>query len=740
MKSGLVGFSIKRPVLVIVIILLVTAAFATQFPRITTDTDPNNMLPETSEVRVTNREVEETFGIHKDMIALGIVNKEGVFNPGTVARIQRLTGEITRVEGVASDAVMNFLNASEITLSANELPESEVAQIRGMVMANPIMVGRFVSEDEKTTAIFVPLEDGANGKEVADRIRDISASDRGEEIFYVAGDPVARDTFGSEMFLQMGLFSPIAGLIMMLMLYLMFRNWSLTFSVMGVAMISIVWTLGLLIGLGYPVHIMSSMIPVFLMAISTASIHIFNEFYFCCGELEIRRMAIARTMKAVGAPVRYTALAAAIGFGVLGIGDIIPVRVFGLFVAFGIGAITLLSFTFLPAVMTLVGEKSLRKASQREDMTGNRSSRILSLLGALAIRRRALILAAGIVLVGFSVWGITMIKVNNNMVAWFKSGSDIRVADRVLNENLGGTSMAYLVARGEGESSLASPAALRYIDGLQSELETIGVVGNTYSVVDMVKMMNMMMNGNSQADYTVPDSPEAINGILSEARPSDIDQGAEQANIQVQLKTWDASAMDDVLAAVNSYTAANAAPAGIEFQPAGIAYFNKVWNDEVLGDMVRVFIIGTIVIFFVLVATYRSLKWAVVSFIPLLFTIMIIYGAIGFLGKDFDMPISVLSTLSLGLAVDFAIHFVRRYRQRLAEEPDIDKALVWTIVRPGKGIVRNAILFSAAFSVMLFAALTPYITVGVFITAIMMVSALLTIVYLPAMISLLRLR
>jgi hypothetical protein len=238
----------------------------------------------------------------------------------------------------------------------------------------------------------------------------------------------------------------------------------------------------------------------------------------------------------------------------------------------------------------------------------------------------------------------------------------------------------------------------------------------------------------------VPDSQEAVAGFLSSARPSDINQRADQANVQVQLTTWDASAMDEVLAEADAYTEMNPVPAGMTFQPAGIAYFNKVWNDEVLGDMVRVFIIGTIVIFFVLAIVHRSLKWAAVSFIPLLFTIIIIYGAIGFIGKDFDMPISVMSTLSLGLAVDFAIHFVRRYRQRLAEEPDVDSALIWTIVRPGKGVVRNAILFSAAFSVMIFAALTPYITVGVFIMSIMMVSAILTLVYLPALISLFRLR
>ena len=129
----------------------------------------------------------------------------------------------------------------------------------------------------------------------------------------------------------------------------------------------------------------------------------------------------------------------------------------------------------------------------------------------------------------------------------------------------------------------------------------------------------------------------------------------------------------------------------------------------------------------------------IVGSLPLLFSILVIYGVVGFIGKDFDMPISVLSTLSLGLATDFAIHFIGRFQQRRAEvgaNAPLNEVLIWTVARPGRGIVRNAILFASGFSVMAFASLTPYITVGVFMMAIMLLSALATIIYLPALIAL----
>jgi predicted RND superfamily exporter protein len=151
-------------------------------------------------------------------------------------------------------------------------------------------------------------------------------------------------------------------------------------------------------------------------------------------------------------------------------------------------------------------------------------------------------------------------------------------------------------------------------------------------------------------------------------------------------------------------------------------------------------------VFLILAFNFRSVKWALIGYVPLLFTILLIYGVVGFAGKDFDLPMSVLSCLSLGMAVDFSIHFISRLRQRLAEvgadaarDPAALKAaLLWTAARPGKGIMRNAVLFAVAFSVMLFSPLTPYITVGASIISMMLLSALLTLLYLPALIVLMR--
>jgi predicted RND superfamily exporter protein len=161
-----------------------------------------------------------------------------------------------------------------------------------------------------------------------------------------------------------------------------------------------------------------------------------------------------------------------------------------------------------------------------------------------------------------------------------------------------------------------------------------------------------------------------------------------------------------------------------------------VWNHEVLWGMVSSFLWGLILVLILLIFQTRSFLWGILSFLPLLFTIALIYGVVGLIGKDFDMPVAVLSTLSLGMAIDFAIHFVGRFHQRYKEDPRLKEALIWTVARPGKGIFLNAILSALGFAVMAFAALTPYITVGVFMAAIMVLSSVMSVIYLPALIQL----
>jgi len=765
MLNRMVQFAIARPKTVIGAAVIITILFGSQLPKITTDTDPKHMLPITSPVRQYNDQVEREFELHPDVLVLGVINERGIVNKETLTRISDLTSEIQRIPGVIVRDVNSFTTIDDVSVRRGELvvrpllervpqSEEELQSFRKKLFENPVFLNRIISPDGKATAIYIPIEPTANGKEIADRIRKLLPERPNGDKFYLAGDPVARDTFGAEMFRQMGLFSPIAGIVMAVALWFMFRSVLLIVANMAAAMISIIWSMGLLIGLGYPVHIMSSMSPVFLMAIATDTVHIFNEFFFRYREVGEKKSAIADTMAAVGSPVLFSDLTTAVGFASLAITSIIPVRIFGLLVAFGTLVILLMSFTLVPAILILLRKDRLarvvgalpKKANDQPALADPSSVSLLSRVGEICVRRGKSIAILGCVLLVISALGISRIRVNNNMVHWFKYNSSVRTADRVMNQHLGGTSTGYLVVQTPNENAMKDPAMLREIEGLQRALEKDPLVGKTFSVVDYVKWINRALHNDDPSFYRIPDSAKEVGQYLflfgMSAKPSDlnnvVDYPFQKANIILQLKSWDAGAMKDVIARTEAYLVSHPLPAGGTVKPAGIAYFNLVWSHEVLWGMLTSFLAGVVLVLVLLVTETRSLLWGILSFLPLLFTIAVIYGVVGLAGKDFDMPVAVLSTLSLGMAIDFAIHFVGRFQRRYRENPELQPCLIWTVARPGKGIFLNAILFALGFSVMIFADLTPYITVGVLMAAIMLLSSVMSVIYLPGLIQLFR--
>ena len=164
---------------------------------------------------------------------------------------------------------------------------------------------------------------------------------------------------------------------------------------------------------------------------------------------------------------------------------------------------------------------------------------------------------------------------------------------------------------------------------------------------------------------------------------------------------------------------------------------NLVWQDKMVSGMLKAFLTTFAVVFVLMVVLFRSVRWAFLAMLPMSLTILFVYGVIGFVGKDYDMPLAVLSTLVLGIGVDFAIHFIQRYRELVKVTPSgRGVALTRMFEEPARALTRNALIIAIGFVPMVFAALVPYIVVGVFLASIMLVSWLASLLLLPAIISL----
>ena len=196
--------------------------------------------------------------------------------------------------------------------------------------------------------------------------------------------------------------------------------------------------------------------------------------------------------------------------------------------------------------------------------------------------------------------------------------------------------------------------------------------------------------------------------------------------------------MSRVVEALNDFIATNPPPASLQARWFGLNYINVVWQEKMVSGMAMALFGSFVVVLLLMALLFRSLLWGLLCMIPLTVTIGAIYGLIGIVGKNYDMPVAVLSALSLGLAVDYAIHFLARTRATQAETGSWRRSVAPMFGEPARAITRNAIVLGVGFLPLLAAPLVPYQTVGVFIAAILLTAGLSTLLILPALVTLLQ--
>lgn len=826
------------------VLVAVVVATVAMIPHILIDTDPENMLAEDQPERVLHNRIKERFDLH-DMIVVGMVNHDhpdGIYNPASLETLYALTRAIEGIKGVVARDLLSLATVDDVQqvtpgtirfsrmLDRPPFDREQALAVRTAVERLPMLHGTLVSEDGRAAGIYVPITDKSESYRISREIQAAIDPLGSTDTFHITGQPVAQDTFGVQMFEQMAISAPLAGLVIFLIMLYFFRSVALVAAPMIIAMATVIVTMGLLIGTGFTVHIMSSMIPIFLMPIAVvASVHVLSTFADRCHPGDDPQAVMAQVMETLFKPVLFTALTTAVGFASLTLTPIPPVQVFGAFVALGVLFAMVLTLTFIPAYTAALPHRVIRRMVERVRRNetrgrgaGCRLCVAVEALGRLASARARLLLAVFAGLLVLAVIGISQIQVNDNPTRWFKESHPIRIADVVLNEHFAGTYEAYLVleqsadtdpdtqlrqrvdpilrehgsaeVRARWNAVLAAsraddpdttldnlqfaledeihdappgqtgawerlleavealrsealyfqnPEAIAYMAALQAHLEKRRVIGKSNSLADLVRTVYRELVSGDPRDYRIPETPagvaQALLSFQSSHRPHDlwhfVTPDYRAASIWLQLSSGDNQDMQRVIDAVAQFTSSHPLPDGVALNWGGMTYINLIWQGEMVVGMLLALLSAFVVVLLMMILLFRSVVFGVLAMLPLTLTIALIYGVMGLLGKDYDMPVAVLSSLSLGLSVDFAIHFIQRLRVALEDRGDWQSALAYVFTEPGRAITRNAVVIGAGFLPLLAAPLLPYVTVGVFMASIMAASTLVTLLMLPAILS-----
>ncbi len=376
------SWSIDRPKLAVLLVLLLTAAAAPGLLRLEMRTDGHALVPPNDPAVLFDAEVREQFQL-RDPVAVVIetAHPEGIYNPGTLRRVQALTAALARLDGIGPQNVVSLATERRDrvypgTLTFRTLLDPFpgdprlLGELRKDIAAIGILDGTLLSKDGRATAILVgaPLsrEDGRRTFDRTALYRDIRATtapfQSTTDRILVVGAPVAESLLGAHVQEDLLLLLPLSILLITAIIgYGCRRPWGVALG-MAEVVGCLVWTFGLMGWMGVPAYLTTSLLPVILAAVGVADdIHLIWRYQRVLARMdEPHPSAVRQTMRDMARPIALTSLTTLIGFLSFNSSPMAPVRSFGLFAGIGIFYCIVYSLTVMPAAFTLLGPEKLR--------------------------------------------------------------------------------------------------------------------------------------------------------------------------------------------------------------------------------------------------------------------------------------------------------------------------------------------------------------------------------------------
>ncbi|MDD3009992.1 MAG: MMPL family transporter [Bacteroidales bacterium] len=709
------------------------------------ETNLDEYMPKTHPAFVYSDQAEEWFNI-KDGILIAIENKKGIYNPETLKKIKEITLGLMDFPEFEANDVMSLYTADNIVGTEDGMDvrafyksipatSEKFREIQAGVQTNDMVSGRMVSEDETVALIVAGMESGAFTTEFYHQIVDFAKQfETGDETLYIAGRPIVEGTMAQLGPADMKRMVPIVLLVIGLVLYLLLRSFRATAATLFSVFVSTIWAFGLMALLKIPIYSVSTMIPVMLIAIGVAyGIYYYNHLnrYFLEHKGATTINAAKYAIHILFVPLSMAAFTTIIGFISLLSSQVYPIKYFGIFTAAGIFSAYLLALVLLPALVIIFGYKPRGKKPDVKAIGHGRAFRFFS--NKLLLNRRWVYGIVAFLLI-FAVVGIQKVWINSSFLDNFEENSEIAMTDQFVNSKFGGTSTLNVILESRETGAFKQPENLLIMDEMQAETEKLAQVGNSFSLADYLKRMNKVMHSDSEKFYTIPDNKEMIAQYLllyeMSGDPENllkvINYDYNRTNITFQLKGDDSKTIKEALSVIMGFEE-RLEQQGISINFAGSGYKSLVFTSLILEGQIFSIAISLGMVLLLLTLMFRSLKAGLIGSVPILITAVLSFGVMGILDIPLSTTTALLSSIAIGIGIDYAIHFLQYYRLNLANSRLKVTAIYKTMNQTGKAILFNAIVVISGFLVLTFSVFPPNRKLGALVSMNMFTSLLGTL-------------
>jgi uncharacterized protein len=528
---------LSKPWIIVAAFAIATLFFAFQIPKLQLDNDVVHFVPENHPAREAIARMEKSFSTGQVAIIIGLqAPGDTIFTAESIRTIQSLSDRLAALpmaEKVTSLSTTSYISGGDGTLTVEPLvpadfsgkPE-EVGKVKENVQSWDMYSKALVSDDYRSAEVMLDIKVGASVTpgvdpkiaaydDVKKAVADMGLEKAGWGV-YVSGTPAMAAIMSSSMEHDLVVLIPLVILVVVVVLFLSFRRLGGILLPLSGVLISTIWSVGLMALVGKKLTIISTILPVMMIAVGSAyGIHIVSHYYDKAkqarrgfgraDQLEI----MANTLNEVGQPVFLAAITTVAGFASLCLTNIMPIFDFGLFSSFGVAVAWLCSLTLVPALILIRGPgpeaTQVTESAPGEDaelavLERDRFSRNVARRFAAFSSKPKTVIALSVAVVAISIFGASRMVVDNNMISFFNARTDIAKSDKFLRGEFSGTKVLSIVVSGKDKGAMNDPDALRAMDDIANHVSKDPAVGKVMSYTQIIKRMNQVLNADEPAD------------------------------------------------------------------------------------------------------------------------------------------------------------------------------------------------------------------------------------------------
>jgi len=727
----------------ITIILIVISV--KQIPNLTIEAGFDNYIPGEVGNKAYLNEIDSIFG-GNEKILLILTKDSNIFNQKTFNRINDLTKELEETDGIEhcmslKDVIEIRLDEDGITSFDPILTEIPSDPLKKEILENKIlnneMGNRFVSKDLTSTAIILTKTNSIGDNIIIPAIQKVIKNNPGSEKIFIGGLSFIRQNIKYYIKKDLVVLLPLALLLMIVMLYFSFREWKGIILPFMVVILSTFFSFGLMGLLHWKFSLVSILLPIMLIAIANDySIHLINLYQEKCrsGNKGSIREVVLEVYRELKKPILLTGLTT-IG-GILGLltHKMAPARQLGILTATGIAFALMLSLYLVPVLLCFYKKPKI-KSKTEEKRKKSVTNRILFLFSKWVTRFPKKVVIIFIILTALNITGIFFLKIDTNIEEYFPRKSEIKQGIDLVNNKFGGSQYISVLFHGD----ILSVNSMKRIDKYTKEIEKIPEAGHVISPSNFLKNLSKGIYSKNEDGYmALPKSKAESQQNLELVRMSGydnlvsrlIDEKNENTRILVSVRDGSNHTGKRLLKNLKKITKNDP----LLYCIAGPGLSKIQISDMVIKGQISSILAAFVIIFILIVLIFKSVRTGINGCIPLVLSSIFLFGVMGFCHIPLDIVTAMLSSIMIGVGVDYTIHFLWRYKVEYKKHHDIRLAVSTTLKTSGRGIIFNAFSVIIGFSVLIFSDFIPLRYFGLLIVISIFSCLICALLLVPAIV------